>query len=96
MGIDLVNSSTGATILTYALNNIAANGGTGSDTESLVNITLPNSIGFKITSLTSPGSGTSLVAIEFVHSAATLCKQSVPGRDIACTVGYRQKGQHDR
>jgi len=38
--IDLVNSSTGATILTYAINNIAANGGTGSDTESLVNITL--------------------------------------------------------
>ena len=64
MGIDLVNSSTGATILTYAINNIAANGGTGSDTESLVNITLPNSIGFKITSLTSPGSGTSLVAID--------------------------------
>jgi hypothetical protein len=64
MGIDLVNSSTGSTILTYAINNIAANGGTGSDTESLVNITLPNNIGFKITSLTSPGSGTSLVAID--------------------------------
>ena len=64
MGIDLVNASTGATILTYALNNVAANGGTGSDTESLVNITLPNSIGFKITSLTSPGSGTNLVAID--------------------------------
>ena len=64
MGIDLVNASTGATILTYAMNNVAANGGTGSDTESLVNITLPNSIGFKITSLTSPGSGTNLVAID--------------------------------
>jgi len=64
MGIDLVNASTGATILTYAMNNVAANGGTGSDTESLVNITLPNSIGFKITSLTSPGSGTNLVTID--------------------------------
>jgi len=64
MGIDLVNASTGATILTYAMNNVAANGGTGSDTESLVNITLPNSIGFKITSLTSPGSGTNLVVID--------------------------------
>ena len=64
IGIDLVNPSTGATILTYAMNNVAANGGTGSDTESLVNITLPNSIGFKITSLTSPGSGTNLVAID--------------------------------
>lgn len=64
IGIDLVNASTGATILTYAMNNVAANGGTGSDTESLVNITLPNSIGFKITSLTSPGSGTNLVAID--------------------------------
>ena len=64
IGIDLVNASTGATILTYAMNNVAANGGTGSYTESLVNITLPNSIGFKITSLTSPGSGTNLVAID--------------------------------
>ncbi|MDA9963822.1 hypothetical protein N9D13_01205 [Schleiferiaceae bacterium] len=64
MGIDLVNASTGATILTYAMNNVAANGGTGSETESLVNITLPNSIGFKITSLTSPGSGTNLVTID--------------------------------
>ena len=64
MGIDLVNATTGATILTYGINNISANGGTGSDTESLVNITLPNNIGFKITSLTSPGSGTNLVAID--------------------------------
>ena len=64
MGIDLVNASTGATILTYGINNISANGGTGSDTKSLVNITLPSNIGFKITSLTSPGSGTNLVAID--------------------------------
>lgn len=64
MGIDLVNGTTGATILTYAINNVAANGGTGSDTESLVNITLPNSIGFKISSLTSPGSGTNFVSID--------------------------------
>ncbi len=64
IGIDLVNVSNGATLLTYSMNNIAANGGTGSDTESLVNITLPNNIGFKITSLTSPGSGTNLVAID--------------------------------
>ena len=64
MGIDLVNASTGATILTYGINNISANGGTGSETKSLVNITLPSNIGFKITSLTSPGSGTNLVAID--------------------------------
>ena len=64
MGIDLVNGTTGATILTYAINNVAANGGIGSDTESLVNITLPNSIGFKISSLTSPGSGTNFVSID--------------------------------
>jgi hypothetical protein len=64
MGIDLVNGTTGATILTYAINNVAANGGTGSDTESLVNVTLPNSIGFKISSLTSPGSGTNFVSID--------------------------------
>ena len=64
MGIDLVNGTTGATILTYAINNVAANGGIGSDTESLVNITLPNSIGFKLSSLTSPGSGTNFVSID--------------------------------
>ena len=64
MGIELVNGTTGATILTYAINNVAANGGIGSDTESLVNITLPNSIGFKISSLTSPGSGTNFVSID--------------------------------
>jgi hypothetical protein len=64
MGIDLVNTATGSTIVSYSLSNASANGGTATDTESLVNKTLPNSIGFKITSLTSPGSGTSLVGID--------------------------------
>ncbi len=60
MGVDLVNTATGSTIVSYSLSNASANGGTATDTESLVNKTLPNSVGFKITSLTSPGSGTSL------------------------------------
>ena len=48
LGIDLVNSSTGSTIASYTLNNASANGGTASDTESLINKTLPSTVGFKI------------------------------------------------
>ena len=61
---ELVNNTSGATILTFALNNASANGGTATDTESLINKTLPNDIGFKITSLSSPGTGTNFVAID--------------------------------
>ncbi|NDH77822.1 MAG: hypothetical protein EBY63_03195, partial [Flavobacteriia bacterium] len=64
LGVDLVNTATGSTIVSYSLSNASANGGTVTDTESLVNKTLPSSIGFKITSLTSPGSGTSFVGID--------------------------------
>ena len=64
MGVELVNNTSGATILTFALNNASANGGTATDTESLIGKTLPNDIGFKITSLTSPGTGTNFVAID--------------------------------
>ena len=64
LGVDLVNTATGSTIVSYSLSNASANGGTVNDTESLVNKTLPSSIGFKITSLTSPGSGTSFVGID--------------------------------
>lgn len=64
LGVDLVNTATGSTIVSYSLSNASANGGTVTDTESLMNKTLPSSIGFKITSLTSPGSGTTLVGID--------------------------------
>jgi len=64
LSVDLVNTITGNTILSYSMFNASANGGTVTDTESLVNKTLPSSIGFKITSLTSPGSGASFVSID--------------------------------
>ena len=64
LNVDLVNTSNGNTIVSYSLANVSANGGSTTDTESLVNKTLPNSIGFKLTSLTTPGSGTSLVGID--------------------------------
>ena len=64
MGVELVNNTSGATILTFALSNASANGGTATDTESLIGKTLPSDIGFKITSLSSPGSGMSFVAID--------------------------------
>ena len=57
LGIDLVNTSNGSTILTYAVANVAA-GATSTASNSLVNVTLPANIGFKITSITSPGSAT--------------------------------------
>lgn len=64
MGVDLVNKSNNTTILSFALNNAAADGGTASDTESLINISLPNNVGFKITSISSPGTGLTSVAID--------------------------------
>ena len=64
MGVDLVDNTTSNTILSFALSNAAANGGTASDTESLVGKSLPNNIGFKITSLSSPGTGLTSVAID--------------------------------
>ena len=53
MSVDLVNTTTSNTILSFTLLNAAANGGTASDTESLIGKSLPNNIGFKITSLSS-------------------------------------------
>lgn len=64
MGVELVNNTSGATILTFALSNASANGGTATDTESLIGKTLPNDIGFKITSLSSPGTSPNFVAID--------------------------------
>ena len=64
LNINLVNTTSGNTILTYNLNNISANGGTKSSTKSLVNKTLPANIGFKIVSLTSPGSIPNFVSID--------------------------------
>jgi hypothetical protein len=55
MSVDLVNTTTSNTILSFTLSNASANGGTASDTESLIGKSLPNNIGFKITSLSSPG-----------------------------------------
>lgn len=64
LNVDLVNTANGNTIVSYSLANVSPNGGSSTDTESLINKTLPNSIGFKITSLTSPGSGTSFVGVD--------------------------------
>lgn len=75
MGLELVNTVTGDSIVTYTLSNAAANGGTASGTRSLVGKTLPSSMGFKITSLTSPGSGFTPVAID-TSDALTLAISS--------------------
>ncbi|PSR07315.1 MAG: hypothetical protein C7N14_05060, partial [Bacteroidetes bacterium] len=64
LGIDIVDTITGSTILTYNFSNVSANGGTDSKSESLVGVTLPASMGFKITSVSSPGSGTNSVSID--------------------------------
>lgn len=64
MNIDLVNVSTNATITSYTFSNVAANGGTSSQTKSLAGKTLPNVLGFKIVSVSSPGSGFTSVPID--------------------------------
>ena len=56
MGIDVVDMSNSNTLLNYTFNNVAANGGSNTQTASLVGVTLPNSIGLKINSVVSPGS----------------------------------------
>ena len=64
LNINLVNSTSGNTILAYTLNNISPNGGSKSSSKSLVNKTLPANIGFKIVSISSPGSGMNFVPID--------------------------------
>ena len=64
MGIDIVDTITNATILTYSFNSISSNGGTASQSQSLAGVTLPSSMGFAITSVNSPGSGSNSVAID--------------------------------
>ena len=64
MAIDLVNTSTSATIASYNFTNVAANGGTASQSKSLAGVTLPSTLGFKIVSVTSPGSGFTQVPID--------------------------------
>jgi hypothetical protein len=54
LNVDLVNINNGSTILSYTLANVAANGGTATNSKSLINKTLPNNVGFKITSLYCP------------------------------------------
>lgn len=64
MNIDLVNVSSGATIVSYTFTNVSANGGTASQSQSLAGKTLPNVLGFKIVSVSSPGSGFTSVPID--------------------------------
>ena len=71
MGIDLVDTTDGSTILSYAFNNVAANGGNSTVLRSLANVTLPAELGIKITSITSPGSLGSSVNID-LQDALTL------------------------
>ena len=64
LGIDIVDTITGTSILTYNFSNVSANGGTDTKSQSLVGVTLPASMGFKISSVSSPGSGTNSVSID--------------------------------
>lgn len=64
MNIDLVNTTTNSTIVSYSFLNVASNGGTSSQIQSLVGKVLPSNLGFKIVSVSSPGSGFTAVAID--------------------------------
>lgn len=64
MDVNLVNTTTNATIVSYSLSNVSANGGTASQTQSMVGVTLPSTLGFEIASVTSPGSPSTPVSID--------------------------------
>lgn len=68
MGIEIVNSTTGSTLLSYNFSNVAANGGVSTQSNSLANVTLPSTLGFKITSVSSPGSPSTPVAVDLVDN----------------------------
>ena len=64
MDVDVVDTLTNATILSYSFNNISGNGGTSSQSKSLIGITLPSTMGLQISSVNSAGSGSSSVPID--------------------------------
>jgi hypothetical protein len=68
MGIDVVDMSNSNTLLSYNFANVAAGGGANTQTASLAGVTLPNSIGLKINSVTSPGSNNTPITINLTDS----------------------------
>jgi hypothetical protein len=68
MSIDLVNTVTDSTILSYNFTNISANGGTASQSQSLAGVTLPSTLGFKVVSVSSPGSPTTHVSVDMTDT----------------------------
>ncbi len=64
MDIDLINTANNAVIFSYTFLNVPANGGTDSETKSLIGETLPSTLGFLMTTISSPGSGASFVTID--------------------------------
>jgi hypothetical protein len=60
MAVDLINATSGSTILSYTLSNVSA-GSSASDSKSLQGITLPNNVAFKIVSMSSPGASSVLI-----------------------------------
>ncbi len=79
MDIDIVDTLTQTTILSYSFTNVTANGGFDSQSKSLSGITLPSTMGFSITSVSSPGSGSNSVQID-VNDALTF---GISGSNLA-------------
>ena len=63
MDIDLVNKVDSSVILSYSFTNIPS-GGNSSQTKSLAGKSLPSTLGFKIVSVSSPGSGFNQVTVD--------------------------------
>ena len=63
-GYRLINTADNSVIFSYTFLNIPANGGTDSETKSLIGETLPSTIGVLMTSISSPGSGFTPVVID--------------------------------
>ena len=80
MVIDIVDLNNN-TILSYSFNNLAPNGGSSTQSASLVGVSLPASMGLSISSVSSPGTGSTSVPIDLNDA-------------ITFGIGYQYESRH--
>ena len=68
MNVDIVDTLTNTSILTFRYNNLPGNGGKRTKRKSLMGITLPSTMGLRINSVSSPGTGLTSVPIDLTDA----------------------------
>lgn len=63
MALDLVNTTNDSTILSYSFTNVSS-GDSASQSQSMTGVTLPNTLGFKVVSVSSPGSNNQPISVD--------------------------------